>query len=73
MDAFRHHGPLFPLGLYDVARGHLQKAEIGYRVGQRHNGRGYATAAVALALAEAYGRLGLHRVEAFTAPALQVS
>lgn len=54
------------INLYDISREDLPRAELGYRVGERHNGRGYATAAVALIMAEAFQRHGLQRVEAST-------
>lgn len=56
------------VNLYDVRQGNLKRAELGYRIGERWNGRGYATRAVNLALAEAFGRCGLHRVQAVTSP-----
>lgn len=52
----------------DVVRGPLQKAELGYRIGESHQGKGYGTAAVALALEQARTVHGLHRIEAGTAP-----
>ena len=55
------------VNLVDVARGPVQGAELGYRIGERHQGRGYATRAVAHALHEAFEVLGLHRIEASTA------
>lgn len=54
------------INLHDVARDDLPRAELGYRVGERHNGRGYATAALRLVLAEAFGAHCLERVEAST-------
>lgn len=56
------------VNLVDVARGDLQKAELGYRIGEAYQGRGYATAAVRLVMREAFGPLGLHRLEAATSP-----
>ena len=55
------------VNLFDVARGPVQGAELGYRIGERHQGRGYATRAVAHALHEAFETCDLHRVEASTA------
>lgn len=56
------------LNLYGVELGELQVAEVGYRIAEREQGKGYATAALALLLHEAFGPLGLHRVEAHTTP-----
>ncbi len=55
--------------LFDVARGPVQGAELGYRIGERHQGRGHATRAVAHVIREAFERWDLHRVEASTAAA----
>lgn len=41
------------VNLVSVVRGGFNKAELGYRVGEKHQGKGYATAAVKLALTEA--------------------
>ena len=57
------------INLVEVQRGPVQGAEIGYRIGERYNGRGYATRAVGLVAEEAFGALGLHRLEAATSPA----
>lgn len=54
------------VNLVDIAEG---RASLGYRIGQAHTGKGYATQAVRLALAEAFGPLGLHRVDAVTTAA----
>ena len=43
--------------------------EIGWRLARAHWGRGYATEAARAALADAFGRLGLAEVVAFTVPA----
>lgn len=55
------------VNLFDVARGPVQGAELGYRIGERHQGRGHATRAVAHAVREAFERWDLHRLEASTA------
>lgn len=52
------------VNLRAVERGHVDRASVGYRIGGRHGGRGYASEAVRLALVEAFGSLGLWRVEA---------
>jgi len=56
------------LNLFDIARGIFQTAEIGYRIGEKHNGKKYATQAIRLGVREAFERYGLRRVEAYTAP-----
>jgi ribosomal-protein-alanine N-acetyltransferase len=55
------------VNLVDVARGPVQGAELGYRIGERYQGRGYATFAVAQVLREAFETWHLHRIEASTA------
>lgn len=50
----------------DIVRGPFQKAELGYRIAQAHQGRGYATAAVKLAIEDFISRHKLHRLEAGT-------
>jgi len=50
----------------NVVRGAFHSANIGYSVDQARNGRGLATAAVAAIAREAFGALGLHRLEAGT-------
>lgn len=50
--------------LSQVFRKAFSNCYLGYWVGQEHNGRGYATAAVRLAADHALGPLGLHRVQA---------
>lgn len=56
------------LNLVNVQRGPVQCAQLGYRIGERHNGRGYATQAVGQVVRVAFERLGLHRLEAATSP-----
>lgn len=56
------------VNLVSVVRGAHNKAELGFRVGKEYNGKGYATEAVRLILAEAAEKHYLHRVEAGTAP-----
>ncbi len=46
----------------DIIRGAFQSAHLGYWVGQAHNGRGVATAAVAAVVRTAFDELGLHRL-----------
>ena len=47
-----------------ACRAQHRRCEIGYALAAAHWGRGYAREALALALAEAFGPLRLHRVEA---------
>lgn len=46
----------------------FQKAELGYRIGKNHQGKGYATVAVRSALKKASTLHNLHRIEAGTSP-----
>ncbi|MCA1053795.1 GNAT family N-acetyltransferase [Rossellomorea aquimaris] len=52
------------ISLSDVIRGPLQCCYIGYSLAKQHNGKGYATEAVKLAVEYAFNDLKLHRVEA---------
>ncbi|WP_457445669.1 GNAT family N-acetyltransferase [Roseateles sp. P5_E4] len=52
------------VNLIGVKRAHFQMAELGYRMAESACGRGYASEAVRLVLAMAFGELGLMRVEA---------
>ncbi|MCA1832123.1 MAG: GNAT family N-acetyltransferase [Actinomycetota bacterium] len=54
------------ININDIVRGVFQSANLGYEIAEKHNGRGYATAAVGLATAHAFKALGLHRVQAGT-------
>ena len=56
------------VNLFHVFRGPLQKCMIGYSLDQGHNGHGYATEAVRLAVRYAFDELKLHRVEAGAMP-----
>jgi [ribosomal protein S5]-alanine N-acetyltransferase len=56
------------VNLFDVQRGPAQMAQIGYRIAEKHSGKGYATAAVGAVLKDAFEVYGLHRVEAATSP-----
>ena len=49
-----------------IVRGAFQSADVGYWLSQASNGRGLATAAVADAIAIAFGQLRLHRLQAAT-------
>jgi ribosomal-protein-alanine N-acetyltransferase len=52
------------LTLSQVFRRAFRNCYLGYWVGEEHNGRGYATAAVRLAVRHAFDVLDLHRVQA---------
>lgn len=52
------------VNLTRVRREHFHSAELGYRIGETHNGKGHAKRAVGLALDMAWGELSLVRVEA---------
>jgi [ribosomal protein S5]-alanine N-acetyltransferase len=54
--------------LNQVVRGVFQNAYLGYSIGKRWNGRGFASEAVRLALGYAFGEVGLHRVQAAVMP-----
>ncbi|MFC5924599.1 GNAT family N-acetyltransferase [Micromonospora vulcania] len=54
------------LNLNGITRGALQSAALGYWVSPAHQGRGFATRAVADAVALAFGELDLHRLQAET-------
>ena len=52
------------VNLKHALRPYFNKVELGYRMGQQHAGRGYATQAVARVLREAFEVLQFARVEA---------
>jgi [ribosomal protein S5]-alanine N-acetyltransferase len=54
------------INLSNVVRGAFQSCNVGYWVAKEHNGHGYATVALGLLCARAFGDLGLHRIEAGT-------
>ncbi|GEN52722.1 GNAT family N-acetyltransferase [Halobacillus faecis] len=56
------------VNLFQVHRGSLQSAFIGYFLDQDFNGRGYTTEAVRLLVAYAFKHLQLHRIEAGVMP-----
>jgi ribosomal-protein-alanine N-acetyltransferase len=56
------------INLTGVVRPHFGKAMLGYRIAQACAGRGYASAAVALVLKEAFEELKLWRIEATARP-----
>ena len=56
------------VNLVSVVRANFNKAELGYRIGEKHQRKGYATTAVKLVLNEAKIKHKLHRIEAGTSP-----
>jgi [ribosomal protein S5]-alanine N-acetyltransferase len=56
------------LNISEIVRGKLQSAFLGYGAVAEFTGRGYLTEAMQLVLREAFGRLGLHRLEANIQP-----
>ena len=56
------------LALNQIVRGVFQNAYLGYSIGERWNGRGLASEAVGVAVGFAFGKLGLHRVQAAVIP-----
>lgn len=52
------------ISIFDVRRGPLQKAILGYSMDKDHNGKGYMGEAVPLILNYSFDELKLHRVEA---------
>ena len=56
------------VNLFSITRGPFNKAEIGYRIGENHQGKGYATKAVKLAVKNALDVHRFHRLEAGTSP-----
>lgn len=56
------------ISLFQVLRGSLQSAFIGYFLDQHHNGKGYATEAVKVLVGYAFEELHLHRIEAGVMP-----
>jgi ribosomal-protein-alanine N-acetyltransferase len=56
------------VNLTDVIKGPLNKAELGYRIHEKHQGKGVATAAVKQIISQANLVHKLHRIEAGTSP-----
>ena len=54
------------INLVSIVRGCFNKAELGYRIAEKHQRKGYATSAVKFILAEAASKHKLHRIEAGT-------
>lgn len=56
------------INLFQVLRGSLQSAFIGYFLHEEYNGKGYTTEAVKLLVNYAFEKLNLHRIEAGVMP-----
>lgn len=56
------------VSLFQVMRGSLQGAFIGYFMDKQENGKGYTTEAVRLIVEYAFEKLKLHRIEAGVMP-----
>jgi ribosomal-protein-alanine N-acetyltransferase len=56
------------ISLNDIVRGPFQSCNLGYWVSAAANGRGLATRALREITDLAFGKLGLHRIEAGTLP-----
>ncbi|MFT8323124.1 MAG: GNAT family protein [Bacillus sp. (in: firmicutes)] len=56
------------INLFQVTRGSLQSAIIGYFLDLEQNGKGYASEAVKLLIEYAFNTLKLHRIEAGVMP-----
>ncbi|MBU8917793.1 GNAT family N-acetyltransferase [Bacillus sp. FJAT-29953] len=56
------------INLFQVLRGSLQSAFIGYFLDQKHNGKGYTTEAAKIIVDYAFNELNLHRIEAGVMP-----
>jgi len=56
------------ISLFQVVRGSLQSAFIGYFVDFSHNGKGFGTEAVKLVVDYSFENLKLHRIEAGVMP-----
>ncbi|UOR12675.1 GNAT family N-acetyltransferase [Halobacillus amylolyticus] len=56
------------IALFQVVRGSLQSAFIGYFLDRLHNGKGYTTEAVQLIVRYGFVNLKLHRIEAGVMP-----
>lgn len=66
---FTNEGTLIgTINLFQVLRGSLQSAFIGYFLDKRHNGKGYTTEAAKLMVDYAFTELKLHRIEAGVMP-----
>lgn len=67
-DADTIDGPIGDISLSHIIHGILHSCFLGYKLDHEHLGRGYMTEALEATLGLAFGRLGLHRVEANIMP-----
>lgn len=66
---FKHDGTLIgTMNLFQVLRGAIQGAFIGYFLDKKHNGKGYTTEAAKLLVDYAFTEIKLHRIEAGVMP-----
>lgn len=68
---FAHEAPQHAIGqihLSQIARGPFCNAMLGYSIDTAHEGRGLMREALEAVLADAFGRVGLHRVQANVRP-----
>jgi [ribosomal protein S5]-alanine N-acetyltransferase len=61
-------GMIGEISLFDIKRGNLQKAIVGYCMDHGHTGKGYMNEALQLVIGYSFGELGLHRLEAGAMP-----
>jgi len=54
------------INLYSVSKGKVIEAELGYRIGEKEQGKGYASESVKLILQEAFNVYGLTCIKAGT-------
>lgn len=62
----KHNKIVGRVNLVDIERDDYTKAELGYRIGEEHQGKGYATEAVKLILDEAINIHSINKVVAGT-------
>ncbi|AIQ47711.1 alanine acetyltransferase [Paenibacillus sp. FSL R7-0273] len=62
------HKLIGTISLFQVVRGDIQSAFIGYFLDQEQNGKGFATESVKLIVNYAFNTLHLHRIEAGVKP-----
>jgi ribosomal-protein-alanine N-acetyltransferase len=65
----RDHALVGYFSVSNIIRGALQSAFLGYGANAAYAGQGYMSEALALVLDQAFGPLGLHRLEANIQPA----
>jgi [ribosomal protein S5]-alanine N-acetyltransferase len=56
------------VNISEIVRGNFQSGYLGYYAFRPHAGRGLMSEGLALVIADAFGRLGLHRLEANIQP-----